>query len=490
MAARTWSGGLTIRIGGTDRNRNPVKPPAPQRYTANHGCYGRENRATAAFRSDGLTDSLAGVMSSQPRDAPRVGGGPVRIDVERVLADIAELAAYREPDEPGSTRRVFRDAHRSGRVWLAARMAEVGLEVETDGAGNLIGTRTGRGAPGAVVTGSHTDTVRGGGRYDGVLGVLGGLEAARALSAAGIELEHDLQVVDFLGEEPNDWGLSCVGSRAVTGGLARADLERTDAHGRTLARALADFGRDPETALTGRWPLPHAFVELHIEQGPVLELAGRAIGVVTGIVGVHRVLVEFAGRRDHAGTMPMDQRHDAACAAAELMLAVEALAQGGGGVGTTGRVEVEPGAMNVVPDRARVWMELRSIDPAWVSERRDAALAAAAAAASRRGVGLSVDVLSDEPPTPMDPQVRGAIDAAARAAGYDPLELASGAEHDTRQIARIARSGLIFVPSLDGRSHCAEEWTDPADLAAGIGVLAATIVGLDRLPPPSPGAVR
>jgi N-carbamoyl-L-amino-acid hydrolase len=425
---------------------------------------------------------------------PTTGAAPgidvIPVDVERVLADIAELAACCEPDEPGSTRRVFRDAHRSGRVWLAARMAEAGLEVETDGAGNLIGTRAGRGARGAIVTGSHTDTVRGGGRYDGILGVLGGLEAARALAAAGIELEHDLQVVDFLGEEPNDWGLSCVGSRGVTGGLTRADLERTDSRGRTLAQALTDFGRAPETAVTGRWPAPHAFVELHIEQGPILELADRVIGVVTGIVGVHRVLVEFSGRRDHAGTMPMDQRHDAACAAAELVLAVESLAQGGGGVGTTGRVEVEPGAMNVVSDKARVWVELRSIDPAWVTERRDAALAAAATAASRRGVGLSVDVLSDEAPTPMDPHVRDAIDGASRAAGLEPVDLSSGAEHDTRQMARIARSGMIFVPSLDGRSHCLEEWTAPAHIAAGVGVLAATLVRLDRLPPPTPGAVR
>ncbi len=433
-------------------------------------------------------------MATTPQSGPERTSAPapdaVAVDVERVRADIAELAAYCEPDEPGSTRRVFRDAHRSGRVWLAARMAEAGLEVETDGAGNLIGSRKGRGAPGAVVTGSHTDTVRGGGRYDGILGVLGGLEAARALAAAGIGLDHDLQVVDFLGEEPNDWGLSCVGSRGVTGGLTRADLDRTDAQGRTLAQALTDFGRAPETAISGRWPSPHAFVELHIEQGPVLELADRVIGVVTGIVGVHRVLVEFSGRRDHAGTLPMDQRHDAACAAAELILAVESLAQGGGGVGTTGRVEVEPGAMNVVPDRARVWVELRSIDPGWVVERRDAALAAATEAASRRGVGLSVDVLCDEAPTPMDPQVRDAIDAAARAAGIEPLELASGAEHDTRQIARIGRSGMIFVPSLDGRSHCLEEWTDPAHIAAGVRVLAATLVRLDRLPPPTPGAAR
>lgn len=227
----------------------------------NRSCYGRENPAAPAFRSDGLTDSVGPVATTPPsgtassgdlRTNTAPGAGTIPIDVERVLADIAELAAYCEPDEPGSTRRVFRDAHRSGRVWLAARMAEAGLEVETDGAGNLIGTRAGRGAPGAIVSGSHTDTVRGGGRYDGILGVLGGLEAARALAAAGIGLDHDLQVVDFLGEEPNDWGLSCVGSQGVTGGLTRADLDRTDAHGRTLAQALTDFGREPETAVTGR----------------------------------------------------------------------------------------------------------------------------------------------------------------------------------------------------------------------------------------------
>ena len=415
--------------------------------------------------------------------SPGAASTSIPIDVGRLGSDLDTLAQRTEPGEPGSTRRVFSPAHRDGRTWLADRMVDAGLEVRTDGAGNLIGVRRGAGIDAApLVTGSHTDSVRGGGRYDGMLGVLGGLEAARALDASATELEHDLWVVDFLGEEPNPWGLSCIGSRGASGGLAAVDLDRDDGAGRPLRDALDAIGCDAEGALAATWPRLHAFVELHIEQGPVLETAGRRIGVVSGIVGVHRMLVDLGGRRDHAGTMPMGQRIDASCAAAEVVLAVERLAGDGGGVGTAGRIEVEPNAINVVPDRARLWVELRSLDAGWIDERAAAVSDAARAAAARRGGTCDISVISDEPPTPMDDEIRDAIRAAAEAAGHPWLDLPSGAEHDTRQLARIAPVGMIFVPSQGGRSHCAEEWTAPADLAAGVETLARTLVALDRTP--------
>jgi len=408
-----------------------------------------------------------------------------RGDVARLVEDIATLATHREPDEPGSTRRVFSAAHRAGRAWLAERMRAAGLDVAIDDGGNLVGVRTGRSRGAPIIVGSHSDTVRGGGRYDGILGVLGALEAARALAEAGVELEHDLWVVDYLGEEPNAWGLSCIGSRAVTDGLTASDLERDDGTGKTLRAALEAFDVDPDKLLAARWPAAHAAIELHIEQGPVLEHEDVTIGVVTGIVGVLRMLVEFTGQRDHAGTMPMELRHDASMAAAELMLAAETVGRERDddvvGVATTGRVEVEPGAINVVPDRARVWVELRSIDRAWITARRDRVIAAAQHAAAARGCTVEITELSDEGATDMHPQIRAAMTAAATDLGYSTRDLASGAEHDTRQVARIAPVGMIFVPSIGGRSHCLEEATHEHDLAAGVATLIATIVRLDHL---------
>lgn len=408
-----------------------------------------------------------------------------RGDHRRLVDAISRLATFREPDEPGSTRRVFSDAYRHGRVWLREQMVAAGLDPHVDAGGNLVGVRRGRATGAPIVVGSHTDTVHGGGRYDGILGVVAGIEAARALHEAGVELSHDLWIVDYLGEEPNAWGMSCIGSRAVSAGLTATDLERDDGTGRTLRRALDDFGCDPDAAVGAGWPALHAAVELHIEQGPVLEHEGITIGVVTGIVGVLRLCFDFRGQRDHAGTMPMALRHDASMAAAELMLAAEAAGRelDGAieGVATTGRVEVEPGAINVVPDVARVWVELRSIDHDWIESRRPRVIAAATAAATARGCTVDVTELSNERETAMHARIQAEIAAAAADLGYSSAPLASGAEHDTRQVARIAPVGMIFVPSIGGRSHCVEEATHDHDLAAGLATLIATIVRLDQM---------
>lgn len=400
-------------------------------------------------------------------------------DPDRLGDRIEQLSTFATADAPGWTRRVFTEEYRAGREWIAAEMRATGLEVHTDTAGNLIGILRGTGGGRALVTGSHTDTVHGGGRFDGVLGVLGGLEAIECIRAGGTRLDHDLWLVDFLGEEPNDFGLSCLGSRGVTGALNPADLGLLDPSGRSLGDALRESGHDPGATDHG-WPEVSAFVELHVEQGPHLEDARTTIGVVSEIVGVHRFKTRFTGRRDHAGTTPMDRRHDAFAAAADAVLAVEAAASDGGGVATCGHVEVVPGAMNVVPERADLWTEIRSADADWLADRHDRFANAVRAAGERRGVVADLEVISRDGPVPAAGGIGSAILRGAERVGQPTMALPSGAEHDSALMARMAPMGMIFVPSRDGRSHCPEEWTDIADACAGVHVLAETLVGLDR----------
>jgi beta-ureidopropionase / N-carbamoyl-L-amino-acid hydrolase len=399
----------------------------------------------------------------------------------RLQDEIESLALIREPDSPGWTRRALSEEETAGRQEVERRMRAAGLEVHVDGAGNLVGVLEGSGGGRALVTGSHTDTVLGGGRFDGIVGVLAALEAVRCLGEAGVRLRHDLWVVDFYGEEPNEFGLSCLGSRAVAGNLSRAHLDRADGSGRFLGDALSDVGIDPDRALSARWNRNDlaAFVECHIEQGPRLEEEGVEIGVVSAIAGIDRAIVNFHGRRDHAGTMPVSMRHDAACAAAEVILAVERLGREGG-VGTTGRVVVEPGAANIVPEHSLLWVEFRSVEEGWLDRTRQELEEAVATAGASRGVRAEVEWTSAEAPTVMADLVSSAVEEAAGALGRSVVRLPSGAGHDSAQIATLTPTGMVFIPSKDGRSHCPEEFTEAADVAVGAQVLAATLAHLDE----------
>lgn len=402
------------------------------------------------------------------------------VDIARLQSDLAALAEFRDPDSPGWTRRVFSEPYLRSREWVAARMRDAGLEVRRDTAGNLIGTLAGSDRS-ALVAGSHTDTVAGGGRFDGPVGVLGAIEAARCIRDGGRRLRHELRIVDFLGEEPNDFGLSCVGSRAVAGSLTSDHLATRDPTGRTLAEALKSGGADPRRIDEAAWAANtvSAFLELHIEQGPVLEQAGVPLGVVSGIAGIERVVASFNGQADHAGTTPMGARHDALCAAADAVLAIEQLASQGGGVGTAGRIDVLPGALNVVPARVQLWAEFRSVDSAWLDSRRRSLEEAVLAAGGKRGVDASLKLLSRTEPLITSDEVRAAMTEAIGALGLDFSSLPSGAGHDTVQMSRLGPVGMLFVPSVGGRSHCPEELTRPEHLEAGVAALLATLLVLD-----------
>ena len=414
---------------------------------------------------------------------------------ERLGSGILELATYRDSTRSGWTREVFSEAYRESRQWVAERMAAAGLEVRVDAAGNIVGRLAGTdpNAP-ALVTGSHTDTVDGGGRFDGVVGVLGALEAVQLLRESGQRLRRDLLVVDFLGEESNAFGLSCLGSRATAGELSRADLDRQDYRGVSLGQAYRDFGLDPAAVLQARWartaPL-HAFIELHIEQGPTLEQRQLPLGIVTAITGIERLVATFTGSPDHAGTRPMNQRRDAMVAAAEAVLSVrrEGCGAPNHGVATTTRVESESRSPNVVPSLVRMTSEVRSVDDSWLSGVRGRLAGEILANARNLGVDVEFDWTTDNTVVHAHAGIHDVAAAAADASGIPWMPIPSGATHDAVHMAALAPMGMIFVPSKAGKSHCPEEWTDFADIATGVGALAQTLTGLDRteLNPPALG---
>ncbi|MQA02471.1 MAG: hydantoinase/carbamoylase family amidase [Streptosporangiales bacterium] len=413
-------------------------------------------------------------MSSQNRLAPARSA-------QRISADLEALSQFREEHSPGWTRRAFSQPYIESRHWVAERMRDAGLHVERDAANNLIGTLPGQGPGPALATGSHTDTVEGGGRFDGIIGVLAGIEVVRALRDAGIRLRHELRVIDFFNEEPNQYGVSCVGSRALVGGLTAEQLALDDGAGETLADGIRKVGGDPERVLDLAWHRGDlaAFVELHIEQGPRLELSDLPLAVVTAIAGIDRYRLVFEGQPDHAGATPMDVRRDALCAAAEVVLEIERLAEGTDGVATTGRLQIEPNAANVVPGAAVATVELRDADRRRLDDRGRRLMAAARAAGESRGVQVTSEPLTTVDPVPADDTVQQVLAAAADRLGLPHEAMFSGAGHDAAHMAAIAPIGMLFVPSAGGRSHCPDEWTDLDQVAVGARVLAQALLDLD-----------
>ena len=408
------------------------------------------------------------------------------LDAARLWRDIMELSEITEPDRP-YTRRSFSARFLEGRMWLDRRFAEAGLTTRLDAAGNLIGRLDGRDPGlGTIAVGSHSDTVPSGGRFDGIAGVVAGLEIARALRDSGSRLDHSFEVVDFLAEEPSEYGLSCIGSRGMTGSLDERMLSLASPDGETVHEAIKRIGGAPDRIHDARRRDIQAFLELHIEQGAVLESEKIEIGVVTSIVGIRRLEIEFEGRADHAGTTPLGLRRDALIAAAEMVGAVRALAKelddDGDGyfVATVGILDVKPSASNVVPGACRLVIDLRSTDAALISRFSDEidrrSEAAASAARVKRRAFLT---LSDGPPVACDPMLQASLRDASDRLDLSRMELPSGAGHDAAFMSRICRSAMLFVPSRGGLSHSPEEWTDQESIALGASVLFEAVRALD-----------
>jgi N-carbamoyl-L-amino-acid hydrolase len=402
---------------------------------------------------------------------------------ERIL----ELAEHSDPEAAGHTRLAFSRQDRQARETVSQFMKDAGLTVRIDPAANIIGRRDGArpDAP-VIMAGSHIDTVKEGGRFDGVAGVIAAIAAVRSLRERQLTTQHPLEVVVFTSEEPNEFGVSTVGSRAMAGTLdAKLLPALRNKDGLTLAEAVNSVGGDARSI--ARAARRHgeilAYLELHIEQGPVLDGMGIPIGVVTGIAGFARGQVTVTGRADHAGTTPMDTRRDALTASAELILALERIASRKsqrGTVATVGVLHNSPNAANVVPGRVTLVTDIRSTQLKLIERAERAFQQELHRIAAARAMDIAFDPLNRSLPVAMDGWVMGLLQESCRACGTPYHLMPSGAGHDASHLSGIARAGMVFVPSRLGRSHCPEEWTDFEHIALGAQVLEATILKIDE----------
>ena len=408
-----------------------------------------------------------------------------RIDPERISRRIEALSGFTEPGRPW-TRTAFSPLYEEAREWLRQEMQSAGLSTEIDAGGNLIGRLPGkRNDLGSLGLGSHIDTVPDGGRFDGIAGVVAALEVAQAIKEAGLHLQHPLAIFDFLAEEPNRFGLSCVGSRAIAGELSADTLQVKSPEGETLAEGIGRMGGCPEK-LTRRLLEPEsvrAFMELHIEQGTRLESTGDDIGIVTDIVGISRAEITFAGRADHSGTTPMGKRQDALVAASRFVAAVEDRARHGGEdghVATVGKLQVFPNAANAVPGQVVLTLEVRAVGMQTVTEFFNWAKRAVAGLEQERGIRTKIVPLSSGKPVSMDNNLREVLAESAARAGLTTQNMPSGGGHDTAFMGRICPVGMIFIPCRGGRSHCPEEWSSQDQIAKGAETLLNAVIALDR----------
>jgi N-carbamoyl-L-amino-acid hydrolase len=398
--------------------------------------------------------------------------------------DFEALAKIGATPEGGISRPTFSDAHFAARTWFLARAEAAGLDTSLDTAGNhsaVLHARRPRDAR-VLLLGSHLDSVPGGGRYDGALGVVAALHVLLAFKQAGTDLPFALEAIDFTDEEGTLVGL--LGSEAVAGTLRSESLQSPRGGREALLAGLKRAGLREEGLLDARRDprLLAGYLELHIEQGTRLEREAVKIGVVTGIVGSRSFRLVLRGAGGHAGTMPMDGRRDAAVAAARVILSVREIVVRDfpGCVVTVGDVRVEPGAFNVVPGLARLALEFRSQDEGELDALEAALLARARADAEAHHIGLEVTLVARWQPTTLDPTVCDAIERAAAALGLSTKRFSSGAGHDAQALTVVTPSGMIFLPSIGGVSHDPREYTAWEDVVNGANVLLRTVHELAR----------
>ncbi len=406
-----------------------------------------------------------------------------RINADRLLADVAALGRFGATDRGGVDRTVYSEADLAARVWLADRCAAAGLRFRTDAIGNCFITLPGSDSGRARIwTGSHIDTVPDGGRLDGAFGVLAGLECLRSMAEAGFEPAATIEVVAFADEEGAY--ASFVGSRALIDGWTTDALSAlTGRDGEPIAHGLTRIGSSVEEAAA----MPvitaaevAAFVELHIEQGPVLENAGLDIGVVTDIVEVGHGTVTFFGQADHAGTTPMTLRRDATRAAGQFLVGLPSVPAEHGSptaVATCGMVSVEPGAANIVVEEMQLSLDVRD-RAGGVASLQDGVAALAARCSADHGLEHRLEWGSVTPGVSLDPDMVQRVADAAERVGASRHRMVSGAGHDAQVMARAVPTGMIFVPSENGRSHSPVESTSSADLEVGANVLLEVLSNL------------
>ena len=395
---------------------------------------------------------------------------------ERLQKDFDAMAQLTRLGE-GVNRPAFSDADWEGRQYIIDCMSDAGLDVEIDGFGNVIGYKVGTNPDLPVVmVGSHTDSVPNGGNYDGVVGVLSAIEAVRSMIDDGFEQEHTIAVVDFMCEESSRFGAATLGSKAMRGKLTLNDLHRlVDTQGITLYDALKGRNLNPDAIESMAYNRPvKAFIEIHIEQGKVLEHEQKQIGIVSGIAGPERFYVTIRGNADHSGATPMNLRHDALCGASKIILGIEevtSMQEEPPVVGTVGIAEVVPGAMNVIPGAVKLGVDIRSISKVardsvvfLIKELIDVI-------AEKRGLSYTIEPISKDHPVSMHPLMVKEIERAVTSLQLEYMIMPSGAGHDAMHWAEVAPTGMIFIPCRDGISHNSAEFAAMDDIVAGAEVL-------------------
>jgi len=406
----------------------------------------------------------------------------LRVDMDRLMRRIDELATIGAiAGTDGCCRLALTDEDKGGRDLVVTWMRDLGLDISVDGIGNVIAlwNPIGPDAGPPVMSGSHIDTVRTGGRYDGNLGVLAGLEVIETLIDAGTTPPRPLAVGFFTDEEGARFAPDMLGSLVYVGGLAleeALDIEGID--GTRVGPELERIGYRGSAPCPGL--VPHAFVELHIEQGPVLEVEGVTIGAVTGVQGISWTEVTITGQSNHAGTTPMSMRHDAGYAAAAIATFVRNLADelGHPQVGTVGKINLHPDLVNVVAASATLTVDLRNTDDAVLSEAERRLAEFLDDLAEREGVEIQTRSLARFEPVDFDPAAIDLVESTATALGHSVMRMPSGAGHDAQMLARVCPTAMVFTPSVGGISHNVTEHTDRADLEAGANVMLHTMLAL------------
>ena len=410
----------------------------------------------------------------------------IEVDRHRLISEIEALASISDAEAPAVTRIVFTPTDLKARVWLKTRCEEAGLAVRHDPIGNTFARWAGSDPTlPPVGTGSHFDAIPNAGKYDGVVGVLGGLEAIRALQRSGFRPRHSIELLVFTSEEPTRFGVGCLGSRMLSGTLsaaaARQLKDNEDASLDDVRERAGIRGELEEVKLPSAYY--NAFVELHIEQGPRLEREGIPLGVVTSIAAPASLRISIEGSGGHAGGVLMPDRRDALCAAAELILAIENAARTSGAidtVATVGICEVFPGAVNSIPSRVHLSADIRDID----LKRRDGLMrqieTASQAISAKRQVPINAEVLNADAPADCATAVVEALSESCEKYNFKFLPMVSRAYHDSLFISRIAPTAMLFIPCRNGYSHRPDEYASPEDIARGTLVLAETLAALSR----------
>ena len=427
----------------------------------------------------GTAGLAALVPPSFARLTRALGPPPLRVNGTRLNDHLATLSGFGRNPQGGVSRVAYSDADRQAREWTIALMRDSGLQTEIDAAGNLIGRRGGRDATRKpVLFGSHIDSVPEGGSYDGDVGSMSAIEVAKTLQESGAQTRHPLEIVIFQNEEG---GL--IGSRAISGELETKELALVSQSGKSIGDGITFIGGDLAKleSVKRRTGDIAAYVELHIEQGGVLEKTHTDIGVVEGIVGIGRWDVTVEGFANHAGTTPMDQRHDAMLSAARFTIAVNRIVTSipGRQVGTIGRISAFPGAPNVIPGKVVLTLELRDLDAAKTRLIFDRIVVEAKKIGAQNGTTFAFTETAIHLPALTDRRIQTVITHAAHDLGLSTRVMASGAGHDAQSMARLGPAGMIFVPSVNGISHSPKEFSRPKDVENGANVLLQTVLALD-----------